>query len=70
MQKTLGKIVIDNNKKMAESIFYYPLSKLHQSEAKTLKFYEPCELFDIVLLLRRFYRSQTKQRLGVAGNLI
>ena len=31
--------------------FYYQLSKLHQSEAKTLKFYKPRELFDIILLL-------------------
>ena len=27
--------------------FFYQLSKLHQSEAKTLKLYKPCERFDI-----------------------
>ena len=64
IQKTLGKIVIDNNQKVTWIIFYYQLSKLHQGEAKVLKFYKPCELFDIILLLRR------NRWLGVAGNWI
>ena len=69
IQKTLGKIVIDNNQKVTWIFFYYQLSKLHQSEAKTLKFYKPCELFDIILLLRR-NRRKLHKALGVAGNLI
>ena len=36
IKKTLGKIVIDNNQKVTWIFFYYQLSKLHQSEAKTL----------------------------------
>ena len=83
IQKTLGKIVIDNNQKVTWIFFYYQLSKLHQGEAKTLKFYKPCERFDIILLLRRnrrkfissqsfscIYWSQTKRRQGVAGNMV
>ena len=69
IQNSLGKIVIDNNQKVTEVIFYYQLSKMHQSEAKTLKFYKPCELFDIILLLRR-NRRKLHKALGVAGNLI
>ena len=53
IQKTPGKIVIDNNQKPTEVIFYYQLSKLHQSEAKSLKFYKLCKGFDIISLLRR-----------------
>ena len=63
IQKTSGKIVIDNNQKPTEVIFYY--------------------LFDIISLLRRnrrkfirsqsfycIYRSETKRRLGLAGDLM
>ena len=35
IQKTLGKIVIDNNQKVTWIFVYYQLSKLHQSEAKS-----------------------------------
>ena len=37
IQKTLGKIVIDNNKKVTEVIFYHQLSKLHQIEVQNSK---------------------------------
>ena len=57
IQKTLEKIVIDNNQKVTWTFFYYQLSKVHQGEAKTLKFYKPCELFDIILL---FTEKSTK----------
>ena len=45
IQETLGKIVIDNNQKVTWiflifNFYHYQLSKLHQSEAKTLKFYK------------------------------
>ena len=37
IQKTLGKIVIDNNNKVTEVIFYHQLSKLHQIEVQNPK---------------------------------
>ena len=49
IQKALGKIVVDNNQKVTWILFYYQLSKLHQSEAKTLQFYKTCELFDLTV---------------------
>ena len=53
--------------------FYYQLSKLHQSEAKTLKFYTTCELFDIILLLRYYTEideNSSTQSGDWAGSLI
>ena len=49
--------MIDNNQKVTDFVSYYQLSKLYQNEAKTLTFYKPCELFDIILLLRRNRRK-------------
>ena len=45
IKKILEKIVIDNNQKVTWiflifNFYHYQLSKLHQSEAKTLKFYQ------------------------------
>ena len=49
--------------------FYYQLSKLHQGEAKTLKFYKPFEVFDIILLLRRNRRKFIRSQSHVKKNL-